>query len=99
MDQHYSETGKLGKKGAFTIPAALRRRFGLSDGSLIIAEENDEGILLRPAVAMPVEVYSKERVAEFLLGNAAGDADYKAARAEVKAMGLDPDKIKHWKPA
>ena len=39
--QHHSETGKVGKKGVFTIPAALRKRFGLHDGSLLIAEERD----------------------------------------------------------
>ena len=27
--RHHSETGKVGKKGVFTIPAALRKRFGL----------------------------------------------------------------------
>jgi hypothetical protein len=36
MRSHYTETGKIGKKGVFTIPAALRRRFGFADGSLPI---------------------------------------------------------------
>lgn len=77
----------------------MRRRFGLADGSLIIAEERDDGILLRPAVATPTEVYSKQRVAEFLLTNATDAGDNAAARREVKAMGLDPDAVPHQKPA
>ena len=98
MSDYYMETGKVGKKGVFTIPAPLRKRFGLADGSLIIAEEREDGILLRPAVATPVEVYSNERVAEFLLSNAVDVADYEAAQQEVKVMGLDPDRIPHRKP-
>src|SRR5258708_15111905 len=97
MRSHYAETGKLGKKGVFTIPARLRRRFGFDEGSLIIAEEREDGILPRPAVAAPVEVYSDERIAEFLLSTAADASDYDAARTEVRAMGLDPDNIPHHK--
>ena len=36
---NYTETGKIGKRGVFTIPAHLRKRFGMTDGSLVIAEE------------------------------------------------------------
>ena len=50
-----AETSKVGKRGAVVIPAKLRRRFGLEEGMLVIAEEREDGILLRPAVAIPVE--------------------------------------------
>jgi hypothetical protein len=33
--------------------------------------------------------------AEFLLNNAVDAADYREARAEVKRLGVDPDRIKH----
>ena len=99
MESYYIEAGKIGKKGVFTIPAGLRRRFGLTDGSLIIAEERADGILLRPAVATPVEIYDNARIAEFLLSNAMDLDDYEAARAEVRSMGLDPEQINHRKPA
>ena len=89
----------MGKRGVFTIPAFLRKRFGLSDGSLLIAEEREDGILLRPAIATPLEIYSDERTAEFLLSNASDAADYEAARQEVAAMGIDPERIPHRKPA
>ena len=77
----------------------MRKRFGLADGSLVIAEEREDGILLRPAIATPIEAYSDERTAEFLLSNAADGADYAAARDEVSEMGLEPDRIPHRKPA
>ena len=81
------------------IPAALRRRFGLEEGTLVIAEDRGDGILIRPARAVPVEIYTPERKAEFLLNNTVEEADYQWAREEVQQMGLDPDAISHDKPA
>jgi AbrB family looped-hinge helix DNA binding protein len=92
-----SETMKIGKKGVFVLPASLRKRFGLKDGSMVVAEENEYGILLRPAMVLPTELYTPERVAEFLLSNAADEKEYDAAQTEVKSMGIDPDSIDHFK--
>ena len=92
------ETSKVGKRGTFVIPAALRRRFGLMEGSELIAEETPEGILLRPAMTIALELYSPERRAEFLLSNAVDDEDYARAREEVLRLGLDPDSIPHAHP-
>ena len=91
------ETSKVGKRGVIVVPARLRRKFGIKEGGLVVAEERAEGILIRPAVAMPVEVYTPERKAEFLLANAVDDEDYAAAGKEVKKLGLDPEKISHRK--
>jgi AbrB family looped-hinge helix DNA binding protein len=93
-----SESSRIGKRGTFVIPAKLRRRFGLSEGATVIAEETEEGILLRPAVTVPVESYSGERRAEFLLSNAINDEDYARAREAVQEMGIDPDSIEHHRP-
>ncbi len=51
-----AETSKVGKRGAVVIPASLRRRFGITEGSLVIAEERAEGVLIRPAAAFPLEM-------------------------------------------
>ncbi len=56
-----AETSKVGKRGAVVIPASLRRRFGITEGSLVIAEERAEGVLIRPAAAFPLEMYTPER--------------------------------------
>jgi len=92
------ETTKVGKRGTVVIPAALRRRFGLDEGSLVVVEVCDEGILIRPAMAMPVEIYTSERRAEFLLSNAVDAIDYARAVDEVQKMGLDPETIPHQPP-
>ena len=92
------EVTKVGKRGMVVIPAQLRKEFRLEEGSLIIAERREEGVLLRPAVALPTEIYSKERQAEFLLSNAVDEEDYREAVVVVKKMGLDPEKINYYKP-
>jgi AbrB family looped-hinge helix DNA binding protein len=94
-----AETSRVGKRGAVVIPSALRRRFGIEEGSLVLAEERPDGILIRPAVALPLESYTPERRAEFLLSNAVDAEDYAAAVREVRALGLDPDKIPHHRPS
>lgn len=92
------EVSKVGKRGAIVVPAHLRRKFGIEQGKLVMAEEHAEGILIRPAVAVPVEIYTPERRAEFLLSNAVDAEDYRRARDEVRKMGLDPEKISHHRP-
>jgi AbrB family looped-hinge helix DNA binding protein len=92
------ETSKVGKRGTIVMPARFRRKFGIEEGSLVIAEEREDGILIRPAVAYPIEIYTPERKAEFLLTNAIDEKDYQEARKEVRKMGLDPDQIEHFRP-
>jgi AbrB family looped-hinge helix DNA binding protein len=93
------QSARVGKRGAIVVPAKLRKRFGIEEGSIVIAEEADGGILIRPAIVVPVERYTPERKAEFLLSNAIDEADYRKARREVRKLGLDPDSIAHRRPA
>ena len=92
------ESAKVGKRGAIIVPAKLRKRFGIEEGSIVIAEEKDNGILIRPAMVVPVERYTPERRAEFLLSNAVDAVDYRKARKEVRKLGLNPDSILHRRP-
>ena len=89
------QSARVGKRGAIVVPARLRKRFGIEEGSIVVAEETADGILIRPAVVVPVERYTPERKAEFLLSNAVDDADYRNARREVRKLGLNPDAIPH----
>ena len=55
----------LTKRGVVTLPAKLRRALGLRADDQLIAETTAEGLLLRPAVTLPVEIYSEKRIREF----------------------------------
>lgn len=94
-----ADTAIIGKRGTLVLPASMRKRLGLSEGSLVLLEEDTEGgVRLRPAAAMPVEVYSPVRRAELLLENAVDAKDYERARRLVRELGLDPDAIAHQRP-
>ena len=93
-----TETSKVGKQGTVVLPAALCRRFGLEEGSFVIAEEREDGILIRPAEMPAVEIYTPERKAEFLLSNSLDAEDYAENVKRVREMGLDPEKVDHYKP-
>ena len=60
-----SETITVGRRGSITIPAKLRRAFGMQQNDQLIAEQTPDGILLKPSVSIPVEMYTEERIAEF----------------------------------
>jgi hypothetical protein len=49
--------------------------------------------------SIPVEIYTPERRAEFLLSNAVDAKDYDAALEEVRKLGIDPAKIPHHRPS
>lgn len=53
------------ERGTITLPAKLRRQLGIKADDQLIAEATPEGLLLRPAVTLPVEMYSDKRIAEF----------------------------------
>jgi AbrB family looped-hinge helix DNA binding protein len=92
------ETTRVGRRGTVVIPARLRRKYALEEGSLLIIQERPEGLVLRPAAAYPLDMYPPARVAEFLLNNAADAGDYARAVEEVRRLGIDPDDVPHRKP-
>jgi antitoxin PrlF len=55
----------LSSRGIITLPAKLRQALGLKAEDQLIAQTTPEGILLRPAVTLPLELYTAERLQEF----------------------------------
>ena len=58
-------TVTITSRGVITLPAKLRQALGLKADDHLIAETTPEGLLLRPAVTLPIELYSPEREHEF----------------------------------
>ena len=77
-------TVTITSRGVITLPAKLRHALGLKAKDHLIAETTPEGLLLRPAVTLPVEMYTAERVREF-----------DAAEQELAAcLGAKPPAVK-----
>lgn len=92
------ETTKVGRRGTVVLPAKMRRRLGLDEGALVVLEEQNGSIVVSPAVATRVEIYTPERIAEFLLNNSIGWDDYQRACEEVRKLGIDPETVQHDRP-
>lgn len=48
-----------------TLPLRLRKALGIRADDTLIAETTADGLLLRPAVTVPIEIYTDGRVREF----------------------------------
>lgn len=93
------DTIRIGQRGTITIPQRFREMLGLEEGSFLIVEVCDGMMHLKPArIAPEIEIYTPERIAEFLLNNAIDWEDYQRARNEVRALGIDPDTVLHDRP-
>ena len=68
-------------RGVISLPAELRRAAGIRPLDDLIAETTPDGILLRPAVTLPREIYTDARVAEF----DAAEAELAEALSRTKA--------------
>ncbi len=55
----------ISERGTITLPKKLRDLLGVRPADQVIAESTREGILLRPALTLPLERYGDERVREF----------------------------------
>ena len=52
----------INNRGVVTLPAKLRHALGLKANDQLIAETTPQGLLLRPAVTLPLELYTPERL-------------------------------------
>jgi bifunctional DNA-binding transcriptional regulator/antitoxin component of YhaV-PrlF toxin-antitoxin module len=55
----------MNSRGVVTLPAKLRQAMGLKADDPLIAETTPQGLLLRPAITLPLEMYTDQRLAEF----------------------------------
>lgn len=62
-------------RGVVTLPLGIRKALGIKADDTLIAETTPDGLLLRPAVTLPVEMYTEKRVREF------DEAEHDLARA------------------
>ena len=85
--QHMKANVTITSRGVITLPAKLRLALGLKAEDHLIAETTPEGLLLRPAVTIPIEIYTAERVREFDVAEQELAA-YLASKTPTKAQAV-----------
>lgn len=52
----------VSNRGQITLPVTLRKRIGIQPGSVVIIEEREGALVLRPAAVLEVESYSDSNI-------------------------------------
>ena len=52
-------------RGQITLPADIRKQFGIKSGEPVIIEDRNGELVLKPATVLAVEMYSPKQVAEW----------------------------------
>lgn len=68
----------INSRGVVTLSAKIRKAMGIQANDQLIAEATPQGLLLRPTVTLPLEMYTTSRVQEF----DAAEADLALAMAK-----------------
>jgi len=61
------------------LPAPLRKRLGIKGGDVVILEEQDNQVVLKPGIVLEVELYGDEQIAQW-------DAEDKLSEAERERL-------------
>lgn len=78
------ETLIVSNRGQITLPAAIRKRIGIKEGSAVIIEDRGNELVLKPAAVFEVEMYSDRQVAEWKKADRMSQKEKEAIRKKAK---------------
>ena len=64
-------------RGQVTLPAAMRRRFGIKGGDVVILEDRGSEIVLKPGVVLELDLYDDAQIAQWNADDRLGDEERK----------------------
>jgi len=67
------ETVIVSSRGQITLPAKVRKRLGITPGSVVLVEEREGVIVLRPVGE--IELYTEKQIAEWDKDDRLSDAE------------------------
>jgi len=73
----------VSSRGQITLPADLRKQFGIKSGEPVIIEERNGELVLKPATVLEVEIYNPEQVSEWDREDQLGEAERKKIVARL----------------
>ena len=65
-------------RGQITLPADIRKQFGIKSGEPVIIEDRNGELVLKPVTVLAVETYGQEQIAEWDQQDRLRDAQRKA---------------------
>jgi antitoxin PrlF len=73
----------VSSRGQITLPADVRRMFGIKSGEPVIIESRNGELVLKPATVLEVELYTPAQIAEWDRDDALGEAGRKTVLARL----------------
>ncbi|WP_052464465.1 AbrB/MazE/SpoVT family DNA-binding domain-containing protein [Geoalkalibacter subterraneus] len=55
----------VSSRGQITLPAEMRKKLGIQPGGVLIAEDRNGEVVLRPAAVLEIEMYSDQDIAQW----------------------------------
>jgi len=55
----------INDRGMIELPDRMRQALGLKADDELIIEDTEQGLLLRPAFSVPIELYTEQRIEQF----------------------------------
>lgn len=59
------QTVLVSARGQLTLPAGLRKRFGLLRGGAVILEEHNNELIIKPAAVLEIEMYADSQIEQW----------------------------------
>lgn len=79
------QTLVLSDRGQITLPAAVRKRYGIKSGDVMILEERGNELILKPAAVMEIEIYDDTQIAEWDAQDALSKEDRKRVAKALRS--------------
>jgi len=65
-------------RGQITLPAPLRKRLGIQPGGVIVLEERDGELVLKPAAVVEIRTYSEEDIVAWVEADVLSEEERRA---------------------
>lgn len=56
------QTVLVSNRGQLTLPADLRKRFGIDKGGVVVLEDRESELVIKPAIVLEIEMYSDSQI-------------------------------------
>ena len=72
-----NDTVVVSSRGQITLPAALRKRLGIKGGDVVILEDRDNEVVLKPGIVLEIQQYSDKQISQWDIEDKLSDEERK----------------------
>jgi len=77
----------VSSRGQLTLPSEMRKKYKIDEGSVLVAEDRNGEIVLKPASVMEVDYYTDDQINEWAAADAfQSDKERDTTRAKLAKL-------------